>query len=454
MLPEAFVSSMISERGSADALALCRALDTEPVTSVRLNPAKSAGAVLPGDAVRIPWSSHGYILPQRPQFTLDTAFHAGAYYVQEPSSQFTGYLLEASGFSGGRILDMCAAPGGKTTHYASLAGAGGLVVANEIDRRRAQVLADNVRKWGLGNTVVTCNEPSRAASLAGFFDVVAVDAPCSGEGMFRKDPASRSEWSERNVSMCAARQEDILRHAWRALRPGGLLLYSTCTFNRTENEDTLRRFAAFAGSELTEAEPVALPDAGIECGRTEAFRTYRFLPHRLCGEGFFAAVARKSADAASEAAPSRPRRTIFVPADRAAATELDRYSAEPGAMRFFQVGELYYGYRAETFDLVRTVCEQMSAIYSGTAFGRIFKGRLKPEHAAAMYAGLRREQFAQAELPDDEALDYLRCGRTDPARFAEGLNLVTARGAALGFAKRIGHRVNNMYPMNLRILNK
>ena len=195
---------------------------------------------------------------------------------------------------GERVLDLCAAPGGKTTLYASLAGPGGLVVANEIDRRRAAVLADNVRKWGTGNVAVTTCEARLLGDFEAWFDVVAVDAPCSGEGMFRKDPDARGEWSEGNVKQCAARQDEILREAWRALRPGGTLVYSTCTFNRDEDEGALERMAAWAGDEIAESEETAVEDAwGIVCGRVGAFRTFRFYPHRTCGGGVFAPVARQ-----------------------------------------------------------------------------------------------------------------------------------------------------------------
>lgn len=206
----------------------------------------------------------------------------------------------------GRASSTRAAPGGKTTLYASLAGPDGLVVANEIDRRRASVLADNVRKWGTGNVAVTTCEPRALGDFEAWFDVVAVDAPCSGEGMFRKDPDARGEWSEGNVKQCAARQDEILREAWRALRPGGTLVYSTCTFNRDEDEGALERMAAWAGDEIAESEETAVEDAwGIVCGRVGAFRTFRFYPHRTCGEGFFAAVARKSFDAGGACARRR-----------------------------------------------------------------------------------------------------------------------------------------------------
>ena len=293
-LPEKFAARVLSELGPEEGAALCAALDTEPPVSVRLNPAKCAGAAEPGAVQdgtgaapggygspqgssgtdvpaplpvlqnadgRVPWCADGYYLAVRPQFTFDSDFHAGAYYVQEASSQFVGRLMGGEGVAGKRILDLCAAPGGKTTLYASLAGPDGLVVANEIDRRRAQVLADNVRKWGTGNVAVTTCEPRQLGDFEAWFDMVAVDAPCSGEGMFRKDAQARAEWSEGNVKLCAARQDGILREAWRALKPGGRLIYSTCTFNRDEDEGALERMLAWAGDEVAEAEDMAVDGA-------------------------------------------------------------------------------------------------------------------------------------------------------------------------------------------------
>jgi len=455
MLPVEFVGRTVAELGESESRALCGALETAPPTSVRLNACKTAdGKLFPG-ARRVPWCREGRYLDRRPQFTLDGAFHAGAYYVQEASSQFVGHLLSAADVEGCRLLDMCAAPGGKTTLYASMVGRDGLVVANEIDRRRVQTLADNVRKWGMGNVVVTCNDPAHAASFENWFDAVAVDAPCSGEGMFRKDRAAREEWSPGNVRLCAARQDGILREAWAALKPGGLLVYSTCTFNRTEDEGTLERFLAHAGGETAEAPAAECPaEWGIVEGRVGAFRTYRFFPHRTEGEGFFAAVACKAPDAGGRIRTPKSRRTLFANAGSAAAAELSRWVVEPEKMRFAAVGDTFYGYRASQYDAVRSLCESLSAVCSGVEMGQIFKGRLRPEHALALFVGLRRDAVPAAELSGEELLRYLRKTDVDCGAFADGVNLVTANGLALGFAKRVGGRVNNMYPNSLRIVNK
>lgn len=456
-LPVKFTERIHRDMSSLEADALCAALDGVPPVSVRLNPAKYDPAhplTLPFD-VPVPWSRDGWYLSERPQFTLDSDFHAGAYYVQEASSQAVEYLLSEEELCGARILDMCAAPGGKTTLYAALAGRDGLVVANEVDRRRAQMLVDNVRKWGTGNVVVTTCEPRMLGDFEAWFDVVAVDAPCSGEGMFRKDEGARAEWSEGNVRMCAARQDEILREAWRALRPGGVLIYSTCTFNHDEDEGTLERMLDWAGDELAQMDERAVDESwGIVCGRVGAFRTYRFYPHKSRGEGFFAAVARKAFDAGGRCRTPKARRTVFATVDRAAMTELSRWVSEASKMHFAVVADTCYAYRASQFDAVKRLSEALPVIYSGVALGQIFKGRLKPEPALAFYAGLNCSALPVAALDEEQTLRYLRREEVDAAPFTEGMNLVCARGRALGFAKRIGARVNNMYPNSLRILMK
>lgn len=457
LLPEKFVEHTLCEWGEVEGAALCAALDSDSPIAVRLHPDKAAGGIttLSGLSIdrRVPWCNTGYYLTERPAFTFDSDFHAGAYYVQEPSSQFVEYLLRHVEMRGARILDMCAAPGGKTTLYASLAGTKGVVVANEIDRRRAQVLADNVRKWGTGNVVVTLGDSSSWADCAGWFDVVAVDAPCSGEGMFRKDLQARTEWSEGNVKLCATRQDTILHDAWQALRAGGTLIYSTCTFNRTEDEGSLERMLEWAGDEVAEAQDIVTDPAwGVICGRVGAFQTFRFFPHRACGEGFFAAVVRKSFDAGGKERIPKSHRTAITAVNKSAEIELRRWVTEPEQFTFGMVGDTCYGWHSNQFEMVRLLSERNPVIYSGVAMGQLFKGVLKPDPALAFAVGLHRDALPATELDLEQTLRFLRRQDIDTSQLTEGMNLITARGRALGFAKRIGNRVNNLYPNSLRIL--
>lgn len=453
-LPEAFLEQMRREIGADEAAALAAALDGAAPVSVRLNPAKTEGEPLFATERAVPWSRYGRYLDRRPQFTLDAAFHAGAYYVQEAGSQFVNYLLRDERLEGARILDMCAAPGGKTTIYSTLAGRDGLVVANEYVRNRANILADNVRKWGVGNVVVTNNDTPTVAGFGGWFDVVAVDAPCSGEGMFRKDEGARSEWSAEGVRMCAARQIAILRDAWQSLAAGGLLLYSTCTFNSTEDEGVLRAFADEAGDEIVAAERVDVPSEwGIVCSKVGEFQTFRFMPHRTEAEGFFVAVARKAFDVSMRVTTPRARKQILAEVPTADRKELSRWVREPEQMRFAVAGDTIYGYRRARYDDVRTLAQSLTVIYSGVAMGQIFKGTLKPDWALSQYIDLQRNAVACAEVDEPTALDYLRKRDVRAEGFGQGLNLVEHGGRPLGFLKRIGARCNNLYPNSLRIMN-
>ena len=379
--------------------------------------------------------------------------HAGVFYSQEPSASSAAPLLGVR--PGMRVLDLCAAPGGKSSQLAAALGGWGLLVSNEYVPARAEVLKSNLERMGVANAVVLNEDTARiAAALPEFFDRVLVDAPCSGEGMFRKTPEARDEWSENNVKICAVRQAEILREAWKTLRPGGLLIYSTCTFNRLENEGSLEGLLAEAGEEIVESTAFDCPPAwGVVCGRVGPFRTFRFYPHRTRGEGFFAAVARKVSDGGSRVRVPKSRRTIFAPAGRRECAELARWVAEPGRMRFAAVADVYYAYYESQYEAVKMLAESLRVIASGVAMGQIFKERLKPDHALAMFCGLDRGAVPVAELSEEEALRFLRKQEAEAAAFAEGMNLVTHGGAALGFAKRIQNRVNNMYPNSLRIFN-
>jgi 16S rRNA C967 or C1407 C5-methylase (RsmB/RsmF family) len=492
--------------GASDAEALLAALDGEPVTSVRFNPFKLSA--MPEGLEGVPWNRYGAYLAERPIFTLDPAMHAGAYYVQEASSQFVEHIIRQAvdGTTEGlRILDLCAAPGGKTTLYSTLAGTSGLVVANEVIRQRAGVLADNVRRWGVGNVAVSCNEPKDFAPLRHFFDVLAVDAPCSGEGMFRKNREARAEWSVANVELCAARQRRILAEAWDALRPGGVLIYSTCTFNRRENEENV---AWLADNFAVEPLEIALPaEWGVESSTTSpaargysaqtlakgeiprhdkagwqspqaadgavenpaewgmvaprGIQTFRFYPHRLKGEGFFAAVMRKADGRVKREFP-RSKREPLTELTRAESRPLTPWVASPEAMKFARVGDNCYAYYRPQYQAVVALASHLNVIYSGVCMGQIFGGKLRPDHALALFHDLARGDGARlpsglaavTALTRDEALDYLR--KRDPAdveRFAEGLNLLTHNDLPIGWIKRIGHRTNTLLPNSFRIVN-
>ncbi len=434
--------------GDSEAQALLEALEKESPVSVRFNPYK----VEKSFEDQVPWCRHGCYLQHRPSFTLDPTFHAGAYYVQEAGSMVVEHIFRQlfEPDTPLRILDLCAAPGGKTTLLSTLAGTSGLVVANEVIPLRAGTLVDNVRKWGIGNTLVTNNDPVHFTALRHYFDLVLVDAPCSGEGMFRKMPEARTEWSEENVNLCIARGRTILGHAWGALRPGGILVYSTCTFNTQENEETVEWFVSEHDCESVD---VAVdPTWGIVQGEVAGMATFRFFPHRVQSEGFFVAVLRKGDDRVRRQLP-KPRKTIFTPLSHREGEEVARWVGHPDRMLFQQVGKHVYAYYELQFRAVQELSEYLSVRYSGVLCGRLFEGKLRPDHSLALFYDVSPRQTPIVELSLDEAVAYLRKADISPTRLQEGLNLVTFDGLPLGWIKRIGTRSNNMYPKALRIAN-
>lgn len=365
---------------------------------------------------------------------------------------FVGYIVEhATEPDGALILDLCAAPGGKATLYSTLAGPEGIVVANEAVRSRTGALADNIRKWGIGNTIVTCNDPAHFASLGERFDILAIDAPCSGEGMFRKSSEARLQWSAAAVEMCAARQRRIVADTWPALCPGGILVYSTCTFSHAENEDNV---AWIAETFDCEDAGIQIPETwGIETVQAGGISCFRFRPHRIEGEGFFAAAIRKCGQKGRRPRP-KPRRALMADIQRRETGELARWTGQPEMMKFARIGDDIHGYYAATYDETKQLAEYLNTVHSGICMGQLFGGNLRPDHSLAMFHDLNRNAIPEAALSEEEALRYLSKEEIAPDAFSDGMNIVTCNGYALGWAKRIGRRINNLYPKSLAIQHK
>ena len=287
-LPEAFIEQLqglLPDEWEALTEAITT---TEPSVAVRVNGMRGVG--VPEGVRRVPWCEQGFYLANRPSFTFDPDWHAGRYYVQDASSMFIAHVIKHMVQEPVRYLDLCAAPGGKSTAAIQALPPQSLVVANEIVPPRARVLADNVIRWGHPRCVVTSNAPAQIGKLTRFFDVIAADVPCSGEGMMRKDDESVSQWTPALVEQCAQRQREILTDVWNALRPGGLLIYSTCTYNRQENEE----MADFIVNELgaTSLEVPVEAEWNIHPAIGSDYHCYRFMPHRVDGEGLFMTVFR------------------------------------------------------------------------------------------------------------------------------------------------------------------
>lgn len=440
-LPSAFLDD-ISQWTAFSGLpgALC----AEPEVSVRLNPAKTS-AVLTDP---VPWAPGGYYLPDRPVFTFDPALHQGLYYVQDASSMgAAAAVARAAALIGTaaplRFLDACAAPGGKTIGAASALPEGTFIVANEYTRARVPILVENIAKWGTFPAVVTSSDASSISDLDGFFDIIAADVPCSGEGMMRKDAEARRQWSPSLVRECAALQSSIVRSLWQALRPGGFLVYSTCTFNRFENEEIVGRLIDECG-----AEPVAVPALdtipAILGPVDAAFPAYRFLPGRIRGEGLFLALLRKPGETATaRVKPMRPARPLF-----------------PAAASWLR-GDWAQILRSDTLHLLpqahmpllAAIERRMKVAVPGVEAG-IVKGRdLIPSQPVALSTYLTPGAFPTVEVTPECALAYLRRDTvTLTAGAPRGIILLTHNGAPLGFVKNLGNRANNLYPASWRIL--
>lgn len=455
-LPEEFIHR-IESLSNPVLDGLCDALvSTEPSVSVRVNPIK--GIRVPDGADIVPWCSTGYYLRSRQPFTFDPALHQGLYYAQDASSMIVGTV--ASALADGKpvcYLDACAAPGGKSSAAVSALPDGSLVVANEYVPARAAVLAENLAKWGSDSFVVSKGDTSRFRRLPGFFDIVAADVPCSGEGMMRKDDAAVEQWSPSLVEECAERQREIVDNLWETLRPGGYMIYSTCTFNRAENEDMLAYIIARHGGESVNLHIEELGE-GIVCGLgKDDPACARFMPHRLRGEGLFVGVVRKPEDVGTRGMRPAGKKAKTMSADLksivAQASAWLKDSADYD-IRLSKDGKTVFACRTGHAARVDSLSEVLDIVYAGVVVGTV-KGRtLVPSQQLAMSAALRADAFPCYEVAYCDAVAYLRReSLVLPSGVPAGFVLLTYHGYPLGFVKNIGNRANNLYPQAWRILS-
>lgn len=452
-LPSEFEVRMKAFLGKEEYLDFKASLEKEPVTSIRLNPFKAALQLKNWE--KIPWSQWGYFLEERPSFTLDPLFHAGNYYVQEASSMFLEYILEyIQAPKDGVFLDLAAAPGGKSTLLSSYLNQEGFLIANEVIKARAAILKENIIKWGLGNTLVSNNDPGHFSGLEGFFDLVMVDAPCSGEGMFRKDINARSEWSEDHVLLCAQRQERIMDKAGSLVKGGGYLIYSTCTFNEKENEDILN----FICSEFA-YEPIRIPidpTWGIVETKTEIegnpYFGYRFYPHKVNGEGFFITVLKRPVDAFSQEAPKTKdfKHPHIRLESRSIEKQLIAKLGLPENSCIYSVNGSYFRMNENFKSHFEYLCRFLNLKYFGVELGKFSKDQFLPTHEWAQSI-FPKNDFPHFELNEKEALDYLRKEDIQPQGLPEGWVLLTYQKSPIGWIKNLGNRTNNYYPKEWRI---
>ena len=449
-LPQAFIERTRQLLGEEQYPSFEQALQTEVPVSIRPNRLKCDQSV---DGEPIPWASSGIYLKNRPTFTFDPFFHAGCYYVQEASSMFVERVLQEYVNDPVVMLDLCAAPGGKSTLCRTALPEGSLLVANEVMRNRSQVLAENLIKWGHPDVVVTNNDPADFTELTHLFDVILTDVPCSGEGMFRKDQVAVDEWSVENVDICWKRQRRILSDIWPTLKPGGILIYSTCTFNREEDEDNVAWIAKELGADVL---PVSIEaDWGITGNLIgKDFPVYRFLPHRTKGEGFFLAVLRKHEGELEKVAlrsekkkkGKENKQPLVVPKE--AKSWLENATAYSYEMKDTSIVAFPIAYE-QVYALLQ---HYLKVIHAGVSLGEIKGKDLIPQHSLAMSTDLSDDVFPKAELSYEQAIAYLRKeGLVLGADVPRGYVLVTYQQVPLGFVKNIGNRANNLYPQEWRI---
>lgn len=345
------------------------------------------------------------------------------------------------------VLDLCGAPGGKSTHILSLINRDSLLVSNETIRSRAVVLSENIQKWGYPNSIVTNNDPSDFRKLQGFFDVVVVDAPCSGEGLFRKEPEAMREWSPQNVQLCAARQKRIVADVWDALRENGTFIYCTCTFNSFENEDNIRWL-----SKHHDVQSIRLtldPSWGVEEVDTNDLFGYHFFPHKTKGEGFFLAVMRKVKGNGQFARP-KSKKPVATPL-RNLQARLRPWIRDDCDSAFFQFNDLIFYTPSSRAAEMELLLQSLRIMYAGTNVATVKHEKLVPEHAMALSVEIERNNFPEVAVDEEQALKYLRRENIELTNSPAGFTLLTYQHIPIGWVNVLANRVNNMYPSEWRI---
>lgn len=457
-LPSALIHSLQAVTGFDEALFTAVHASGDLLVSVRINDAKiqdqtSIPFLQNLLAQKVPWSSNGFYLKQRPVFTIDPLFHAGAYYVQEASSMFVEQALGQTCdlTQPLKVLDLCAAPGGKSTLIQSLLHPDSLLVSNEVIKTRAGILVENMSKWGAANVVVTNNDPRDFKKLPAFFDCIVIDAPCSGSGLFRKDPNAIAEWSEQNVALCSQRQQRILADVLDTLKPGGVLIYSTCSYSTAEDEDIadwVKEHAALSNIRLSIEQ-----DWGIVETISDKHQCYgyRFYPDKVKGEGFFITVFKKEsgADTVSfKKAAVKPTLASKREQEIAAA-----YLTHDQSYSFLKFQDDVLAIPSVLLEDVITLQQNLYIKKAGVNMGSIIRNELIPSHEWAL-SKVAAGVIPRVPINEATALDYLR--RKDIAVDTQirGWALLEYGGLPLGLVKILPNRLNNYYPKEWRILNK
>ncbi|MEO6404970.1 MAG: RNA methyltransferase [Ferruginibacter sp.] len=454
-LPETFLRSLNGLPGFDEAEFMEAHENSIAPTSIRINPAKIKDEELVFQNIsanHVPWSSYGYYLSERPSFTLDPLFHAGAYYVQEASSMFLEQALKQSVDLNKpiKVLDLCAAPGGKSTLIQSLISKESLLVSNELIKQRVNILTENIIKWSAENVLVTNNNAKDFQRLQNFFDVIIVDAPCSGSGLFRKDPKAIEEWSLQNVLVCSQRQQQILKDVLPALKPAGVLIYSTCSYAEAEDE----AIADF----LIESENIESLQLKIESNwdiiesrsaKHQSFG-YRFYPDKIKGEGFFISVFKNKEEEEQEVyfrakkkLPAILKKEMDVLQNMAEVTENDF---------LFKWNERIFITNKMASEVLPLLLKNLYIKNAGIELGEVIRNDFIPAHALAVSFYVS-PLVRKIECEKEFVLEYLRRRTINIPGEDQGWALITYKKIGIGWIKVLKNRVNNYYPNGWRILN-
>lgn len=464
-LPNDFVDYTKGLMGEPDYGLLEAALCEEAPTSIRLNPLKlnSIPDFQSNDFdedldCRVAWCAEGRYLGERPNFTFDPLFHAGLYYVQEASSMFVSHVLRQIVHSPVTMLDLCASPGGKSTVARTAIPEGSLLFCNEPVKPRASVLMENMQKFGHPDVLVTNNYAADYRKSGLMFDVILADVPCSGEGMFRKDPAAIEEWSRQNVEQCRMLQRSIVEDIWPCLKPGGHLIYSTCTFNALENEENANWIAENLGADFVAIE--VEKDWNITGSLIDNHHVYRFLPGKTKGEGLFVAVLKKHGehDESSLLQPlandkSRKEKRKNNLSEKVGST-LEKSILESLNGEFAVVEDRgdVRAIPSRWFSIYQRALSSLRLLHAGVTCGMVKGKDLIPDVAMALSTALKPSAFTRVEIDYPTAISYLRKEALAlPLDTPKGIVLLAYKQHALGFAKNIGNRANNLHPQEWKI---
>lgn len=450
-LPNKFIDRIKVQFGNESEVFL-NSMSEKPSLSIRYNPNKFKNENLEN---KVPWTKYGYYLSERPIFTLDPMFHLGAYYVQDASSMFVEEALRQTVNLENdlKVLDLCAAPGGKTTSIASLISENSLLIANEVNRKRAEILKENVIKWGQSNIWVTSNESKSFNRIKSYFDVILIDAPCSGEGMFRKDETAIEEWSENSVTFCANRQKEIIEDVWDSLKTDGILIYSTCTFASKENEENINWILENKDCKSLKLD-ISQFDGITEIQQNNMF-AYYFYPNKVKGEGLFISVIQKEQ---SEYSPSKQNniKKLYKP-----------FVAVNNNVKSFVANSINLKENDTLLDKDNTIILinnkhlfDLSFLNNhlyfrsiGVECFEVFGNKIKQLHSLSNYSNINLSKTNIIELELNDALKYLKKEdlKIEFSDYKQGMNLVTYLGLGLGWLNIIGNRANNLYPKDWKI---